>query len=208
MSLCDYYVKSEYRSLIDNVVQNFYIPLLKDAVIYHIYPLTYADSNGDGIGDLNGIRSKLDYIAECGFNCIWLSPCFSSAWEDGGYDITDFYSIDPRFGTNADMKSLLDEAHSKGIRVLLDLVAGHTSDKHPWFKASSQAERNQYSDYYIWTEGKPAKKPGPKFVDNQHPRNGYFIRNFFEIQPALNYGYYKPKANHHWDPCPLLHCFL
>ncbi len=172
---------------------------LKDAVIYHIYPLSYADSNGDGIGDLNGIRSKLDYIAECGFNCIWLSPCFSSAWEDGGYDITDFYTIDQRFGTNADMKALLDEAHSKGIRVLLDLVAGHTSDKHPWFKASSQAERNKYSDYYIWTEGKSAEIQGPKFVDNKHPRNGYFVRNYFEIQPALNYGYYKPNANHHWE---------
>ena len=172
---------------------------LKSAAIYHIYPSTYMDSNGDGIGDLEGIRSKLDYIKSVGFNCIWLSPCFESAWEDGGYDITDFYKVDPRFGTNDDLKRLLDEAHSKGIKVLLDLVAGHTSDKHPWFKSSSQAERNKYSDYYIWTNGKPAKKPGPKFVDNNHPRNGYYIRNFFEIQPALNYGYYSPKANHEWE---------
>lgn len=172
---------------------------LKSAVIYHIYPSTYMDSNGDGIGDLNGIRSRLDYIKSVGFNCIWLSPCFASAWEDGGYDIIDFYSVDKRFGTNADLEALIAEAHYKGIKVLLDLVAGHTSDKHPWFRESCKAERNQYSDYYIWTEGKPERKPGPKFVDNDHPRNGYFIRNFFDIQPALNYGYYQPKADHEWE---------
>ena len=172
---------------------------LKKAAIYHIYPSTYMDSDGNGIGDLEGIRSKLDYIKSVGFNCIWLSPCFESAWEDGGYDITDFYKIDPRFGTNDDMRRLINDAHSKGIKVLLDLVAGHTSDKHPWFKESAKAERNEYSDYYIWTDGKPTKKPGPKFVDRDYPRNGYYIRNFFEIQPALNYGYYKPKPNHEWE---------
>ena len=172
---------------------------LKKAAIYHIYPSTYMDSDGNGIGDLEGIRSKLDYIKSVGFNCIWLSPCFESAWEDGGYDITDFYKIDPRFGTNDDMRRLINDAHSKGIKVLLDLVAGHTSDKHPWFKESAKAERNEYSDYYIWTDGKPPKKPGPKFVDRDYPRNGYYIRNFFEIQPALNYGYYKPKPNHEWE---------
>jgi maltose alpha-D-glucosyltransferase/alpha-amylase len=107
---------------------------LKKAVIYHIYPSTYMDSNGDGIGDLNGIRSRLDYIKSVGFNCIWLSPCFASAWEDGGYDITDYYKVDPRFGTNDDLEALIAEAHYKGIKVLLDLVAGHTSDKHPWFR--------------------------------------------------------------------------
>ena len=172
---------------------------LKSAVIYHIYPSTYMDSDGDGIGDLNGIRQRLDYIKSVGFNCIWLSPCFESAWEDGGYDITDYYKVDPRFGTNEDLEALIAEAHYKGIKVLLDLVAGHTSDKHPWFRESCKAERNAYSDYYIWTEGKPERKPGPKFVDNDHPRNGYYIRNFFEIQPALNYGYYSPKPNHEWE---------
>lgn len=172
---------------------------LKNAVIYHIYPSTYMDSNGDGIGDLKGIESRLDYIRSCGFNCIWMSPCFASAWEDGGYDIIDYYKIDPRFGTNDDLKSLIDKAHGLGIKVLLDLVAGHTSDKHPWFKESSKAERNQYSDYYIWTVGKNYKKPGPKFVNNNHPRDGYYIRNFFECQPALNYGYYSPKPDHHWE---------
>ena len=172
---------------------------LKDAVIYHIYPSTYMDSDGNGIGDLKGITSRLDYIRSCGFNCIWMSPCFASAWEDGGYDIIDYYKVDPRFGTNDDLKALIDKAHGLGIKVLLDLVAGHTSDKHPWFKESSKAERNQYSDYYIWTVGKNYKKPGPKFVNNNYPRDGYYIRNFFECQPALNYGYYSPKPNHHWE---------
>ena len=172
---------------------------LKDAVIYHIYPLTFMDSDGDGIGDLEGIRSKLDYIKSVGFNTIWMSPCFMSAWEDGGYDILDYYKVDPRFGTNDDLKRLIDDAHSKGIKILLDLVAGHTSDKHPWFKESAKAEQNQYSDYYIWTNGKLEKKPGKKFVDNNHPRNGYYIKNFFDIQPALNYGYYSPKAGHYWE---------
>ncbi len=172
---------------------------LSDAVIYHIYPLTYMDSNGDGIGDLEGIRSRLDYIKSVGFNCIWLSPCFVSGWEDGGYDVIDYYRIDPRFGTNEDMEALLRDAKAKGIKVCLDLVAGHTSDKHPWFKASCKAERNEYSDYFIWTEGKPAKKPGKKFVDNSYERGGYYLKNFFDCQPALNYGYYKPKSDHEWE---------
>ena len=172
---------------------------LKKAAIYHIYPLTYADSNGDGIGDLEGIRSKLDYIKSVGFDCIWLSPCFVSAWEDGGYDILDFYNVDPRFGTNDDLKRLLDDAHAKGIKVLLDLVAGHTSDKHPWFKESQKAERNKYSDYYIWTEGHKMPQPSYRWVPNNYPRNGIYLSNFFPIQPALNYGYYSPNPANSWE---------
>ena len=172
---------------------------LKKANIYHIYPLTYADSNGDGIGDLEGIRSKLDYIKSVGFNCIWISPCFMSAWEDGGYDILDYYKVDPRFGTNDDLKRLIDEAHSKGIKILLDLVAGHTSDKHPWFQESLKAERNKFSDYYIWTEGHTMPQPSYRWVDNSYPRNGIYLSNFFPIQPALNYGYYKPNPAHSWE---------
>ena len=172
---------------------------LKDAVIYHIYPSTYMDSNGDGIGDLKGITSRLDYVSSCGFNCIWMSPCFVSAWEDGGYDILDYYNVDPRFGTNDDLKSLIDKAHSLGIKVLLDLVAGHTSDKHPWFLESKKSEKNAYSDYYIWTEDKNFDKPEGKFVDNNHPRGGYYLKNYYDIQPALNYGYYSPNPNNSWE---------
>ena len=172
---------------------------LKKAAIYHIYPLTYMDSNGDGIGDINGICSKLDYIKSVGFNCIWLSPCFVSGWEDGGYDVIDFYKVDPRFGTNEDLKRLFDTAHAKGIKVLLDLVAGHTSDKHPWFKESLKAERNEYSDYYIWTEGQDMPLPGKRWVYNNHPRNGIYLSNYLPIQPALNYGYYKPNQANSWE---------
>lgn len=172
---------------------------LSDAVIYHIYPSSYMDSDGDGIGDLEGIRSKLDYIRSVGFNCIWLSPCFVSSWKDGGYDIVDFYRVDPRFGTNDDLDALVREAHARGIKVLLDLVAGHTSADHPWFRESCRAERNRYSDYYIWTDGKAGKRPGRKFVDNDYPRNGYYLKNFFDIQPALNYGYLDPNPKHEWE---------
>lgn len=172
---------------------------LKKAAIYHIYPLTYMDSNGDGIGDLEGIRSKLDYIKSVGFNCIWLSPCFASAWEDGGYDIIDFYKVDPRFGTNEDLKRLINDAHSKGIKILLDLVAGHTSDKHPWFQESLKAERNKYSDYYIWTEGHTMPQPSFRWVDNTHPRNGIYLSNYLPIQPALNYGYRSPNPANSWE---------
>lgn len=172
---------------------------LSDAVIYHIYPSSYMDSDGDGIGDLEGIRSRLDYIRSVGFNCIWLSPCFVSSWKDGGYDIVDFYRVDPRFGTNDDLDALVRDAHAKGIKVLLDLVAGHTSADHPWFRESCRAERNRYSDYYIWTDGKPEKRPGRKFVDNDYPRNGYYLKNFFDIQPALNYGYLNPNPKHEWE---------
>ena len=157
------------------------------------------DSDGDGIGDLEGIRSKLDYIKSVGFDCIWLSPCFMSAWEDGGYDILDYYKVDPRFGTNDDLKRLIDDAHKRGIKILLDLVAGHTSDKHPWFKESLKAERNQYSDYYIWTEGHTMPQPSFRWVDNTYPRNGIYLSNFFPIQPALNYGYYKPNSANSWE---------
>ena len=172
---------------------------LKKAAIYHIYPLTYMDSKGDGIGDLEGIRSKLDYIKSVGFDCIWLSPCFASAWEDGGYDIIDFYKVDPRFGTNEDLKRLIDDAHSKGIKILLDLVAGHTSDKHPWFQESLKAERNDYSDYYIWTEGHTMPQPSFRWVDNTHPRNGIYLSNYLPIQPALNYGYRSPNPANSWE---------
>ncbi|MBR1962952.1 MAG: alpha-amylase [Alistipes sp.] len=172
---------------------------LKKAAIYHIYPSSYMDSNGDGMGDINGICSKLDYIKSVGFNCIWLSPCFVSGWEDGGYDVIDFYKVDPRFGTNEDLKRLFDTAHAKGIKVLLDLVAGHTSDKHPWFKESLKAERNEYSDYYIWTEGQDMPLPGKRWVYNNHPRNGIYLSNYLPIQPALNYGYYKPNQANSWE---------
>ena len=180
---------------------------LERAVIYHIYPSTFMDSDGDGIGDLEGIRSKLGYIRATGFNTIWMSPCFASEFEDGGYDITDFYRVDPRFGTNAQLVRLIDEAHALGIRVCLDLVAGHTSDKHPWFRQSCEADTElQYSDYYIWSPSK-SDFPSRKFVAADAPRDGNYLKNFFDIQPALNYGYAHPDPAQPWqqgydDPGP------
>lgn len=179
---------------------------LEEAVIYHIYPSSFMDSNGDGYGDLEGIRSKLDYIKSVGFNTIWISPVFCSEFEDGGYDITDYYKIDPRFGSNTDLVTLVNDAHSKGMRVCLDLVAGHTSDKHPWFKESANGDKHgHYADYYIWTHGKGVKppKPNPKdrgdWVDNDYPRDGYYLMNYYDVQPALNYGFYNPNPERPWE---------
>lgn len=171
---------------------------LKDAAIYHIYPSSYKDSNGDGIGDLEGIRSKLDYIQSLGITAIWMSPIFQSEWKDGGYDITDFYRVDPRFGTNVDLVRLLKSAHEKGIKVMLDLVAGHTSDKHIWFQESRSADTELvHSNYYIWTKDKKTK---PKnYISSDAPREGNYLKNFFDCQPALNYGYAKPNPKNPWE---------
>ena len=162
----------------------------RDAVIYEVYPSAFADSNGDGMGDLPGITKKLDYIKELGCNTIWINACFASEFRDGGYDVTDYYSIAPRYGTNEDMAVLLSAAHEKGIRVLLDLVAGHTSDKHPWFLQSMQREANEYTDRYIWTNDTTVCPD--KFIvpaASGSIRNGNYLKNYFPFQPALNYGY-------------------
>lgn len=171
---------------------------LKQAVIYHIYPSTFKDSNGDGIGDLKGIESKLDYIKSIGVNTIWISPIFSSEFKDGGYDITDFYSVDKRFGNNEALTNLIGEAHLRNMKVCLDLVAGHTSDKHPWFIQSKKNEKGlRYSDYYIWTNTKD--KNLKQYVDSDAERNGYYMKNFFDCQPALNYGFANPDPNNPWE---------
>ena len=124
---------------------------LKDAVFYEIYPQSFYDTNGDGIGDIPGIIEKLDYIKELGCNALWINPCFDSPFKDAGYDVRDYKKVAPRYGSNEDLVRLFDTAHEKGIRVLLDLVPGHTSEEHEWFKASCQPERNEYSDRFIWT---------------------------------------------------------
>lgn len=109
---------------------------LDNAIFYEIYPQSFCDSNGDGIGDLPGIIGKLDYIKELGCNAIWLNPCFDSPFYDAGYDIRDFYKVAPRYGTNEDMKQLFQEVHKRDMKIILDLVPGHTSIEHPWFKES------------------------------------------------------------------------
>ncbi|MBR1434946.1 MAG: alpha-amylase, partial [Bacteroidales bacterium] len=138
---------------------------LNDAVFYQIYPSSFQDSDGNGIGDIPGIISRLDYIRSLGVTAIWLNPIYVSGWTDGGYDVIDFYRVDPRFGTNTDLVTLTKEAHERGIKVVLDLVAGHSSDKCEWFLQSREAENLRYSDYYIWPSFKPEDDSEGKFLD-------------------------------------------
>ena len=171
---------------------------LETATFYQIYPQSFCDTNGDGIGDIQGIISKLDYIQSLGVNALWLNPVFESPFRDAGYDISNFYKVAPRYGTNRDLKRLFQEAHRRGIRVCLDLVAGHTSSQHPWFKASSRARRNQYTDWYIWTDSAWDDRE-PNAIRGFSEREGGYLPNFFYFQPALNYGYAKPDPSKKWQ---------
>lgn len=165
-------------------------------VLYQIYPQSYADANGDGIGDINGIRQRLDYLAWLGVDAIWLSPCFVSPFFDAGYDVADFLTIAPRYGTNEDLAALCAEAQDRGIAVVLDLVAGHTSDQHPWFvaEAGRRPEVGQDAtegDRYIWSD-----TAHQGFVPGPH--GGYYRPNFFDCQPALNFGYARLDQAEPW----------
>lgn len=172
---------------------------IKDTVMYQIYPQSFHDSNGDGIGDLPGIIEKLDYIKSLGVNLLWLNPCFDSPFLDAGYDVRDFYKIAPRYGTNQDMEKLFDEAHKHGIRVCLDLVAGHTSVECEWFKKSADISKSNYDRYYIWTNDWSSKTEFGNWINGYASRNGKFLINFFWSQPALNYGYLNPNPEHPWE---------
>lgn len=162
---------------------------LNDAIFYEIYPQSFYDSNGDGIGDINGITAKLDYITYLGFNALWLNPCFESPFMDAGYDVADYYKVAPRYGTNDDLYRLFAEAHKRGIHVILDLVPGHTSDECEWFKQSCLPERNKYSDRYVWTNSVWDRPEGYSWVAGNADRDGCYMLNFFLSQPALNYGF-------------------
>jgi glycosidase len=163
---------------------------LADAVLYQIYLPSFADSNGDGIGDLPGVTARLDYLAWLGVDLLWLSPCFSSPFRDGGYDVSDHLSIAPRYGDTADLVELVEAARRRGIRVLLDLVVGHTSDQHPWFLA---AAGDPGDHRYIWSA-----EPGPRFVAGPGRRGGFFLTNFLPCQPALNFGYARMDPAQPW----------
>lgn len=165
---------------------------LDNAVFYEIYPQSFKDTDGDGIGNINGITEKLPYIKELGCNAIWINPCFDSPFGDAGYDVADYYKVAPRYGTNEDIVRMFEEAHKLGIHVLLDLVPGHTSWDHPWFKESMKAEKNEYTDRYIWTDCIWEEPKGYGSLRGISDRNGSCVVNFFSHQPALNYGFYKP----------------
>ncbi|MBQ6427065.1 MAG: glycosylase [Clostridia bacterium] len=162
---------------------------LIDAVFYEIYPQSFQDSNGDGIGDLQGIIDRLDYVRDLGCNALWINPCFDSPFRDAGYDVRDYKQVAPRYGTNRDLCRLFDEAHARGIRVLLDLVPGHTSDEHPWFRESAKQEENEYSGRYIWTDHAFEGIEGRPYISGMTERAGAYMLNFFASQPALNYGW-------------------
>ena len=166
----------------------------KEAVIYQIYPKSFQDSNGDGIGDLPGITSRLDYLHKLGVDALWLCPVLASPQVDNGYDVSDYRSIDPMFGSMEDMRTLIREARARGIGILMDLVLNHTSDQHRWFQQACQGRDNPYHDYYIWRDGAPGALPndmraafgGPAWT--YVPALGqYYFHQFAPQQPDLNW---------------------
>ena len=169
------------------------IKWLEDAVFYEVYPQSFRDSNGDGIGDIPGITEKLEYIQELGCNALWINPCFTSPFYDAGYDVEDYYSVAPRYGTNEDLKKLFEAAHQRGMHVLLDLVPGHTAVTHPWFQESMKAEKNEYTDRYVWTDSLYKRMEDVKGIVSVlrgiSPRPASCGVNCFSTQPALNYGF-------------------
>lgn len=174
------------------------------AVFYQIYPQSFYDSNGDGIGDLQGILQKLDYIKSLGIDAIWINPFFDSPFLDAGYDIRNYYKIASRYGTNEDAKMLFAEAHKKGMKILFDFVTSYTSIENPWFKESAKGQPNKYSNWYIWTNNTwvPEDKFCGKFIQGYSERNGMFMRNFFWSQPAVNFGFGNPDTSKKWQlPC-------
>ena len=175
---------------------------VKKAVFYQIYPQTYYDSNGDGIGDLQGIILKLDYIKSIGVDAIWLNPFFESPFCDAGYDISDYYKVAARYGNNDDAKRLFEEAHKRGLKVIFDFVASYSSMENAWFKASAQQDTNKYSNWYIWTDNiwvNPPKAYQDSFIKGYGTRNGQYMRNFYYCQPALNFGFALPDTACKWQ---------
>lgn len=161
---------------------------LKDAIIYQVYPVSFYDSNGDGIGDIQGIIQKLPYIKDLGVDTVWLNPIYESPFKDGGYDISDYYAVDKRFGSLADFDALVAEVKKLGLKIVMDLVLGHTSDKHPWFLKSGEFKRNEMSDRYIWTDSIFHKYRNIS-IHGLYERDGGYIINYYANQPALNFGF-------------------
>lgn len=173
---------------------------LTNAIFYEIYPQSFQDSNADGIGDFKGIIKRLDYIMDLGCNAIWMNPCFESPFTDAGYDVSDYYKAAPRYGTNEELKTLFEEVHKRGMHILLDLVPGHTSYKHPWFLESMKAGQNEYTGRYIWTNDVWDNPDHLQCIRGFSEREGACAVNFFSTQPALNYGYANPTKDYQMAP--------
>ena len=166
----------------------------KNAVVYQIYPKSFRDANGDGMGDLKGITEKLEYLQQLGVNVIWICPVYQSPMDDGGYDISDYYRIDPMFGTDSDMEELIQKATEKGIKVLMDLVVNHTSDEHEWFQEAVRNPESKYADYYVFKETEDGNPPnnwrsyfGGSAWERIEGTNRYYLRIFSKKQPDLNW---------------------
>lgn len=167
----------------------------RGAVIYQIYPRSFQDSNGDGIGDLLGIRRRLPYVASLGVDAIWISPFFTSPMKDFGYDVSDYCDVDPLFGSLADFDAVVDEAHRLGLRVMIDLVLSHTSDQHPWFVESRKDRENPKADWYVWSDPLPDGTPPNNWLSVfggsgwqwDAGREQYYLHNFLNSQPDLNF---------------------
>ena len=167
----------------------------KDAIFYQIYVRAFRDSNGDGHGDLRGLTQKLDYVQELGVDCIWLMPIYPSPLRDDGYDIADYYNVAETFGTLDDLKSLIDAAHQRGIRIIMDLVLNHTSDQHPWFQAARADRKSPHRDYYVWSDTNDKYRDARIiFLDTESSNwtwdekaGQYFWHRFYSSQPDLNY---------------------
>ncbi|WP_372707930.1 alpha-glucosidase [Brevundimonas sp.] len=166
----------------------------RGAVVYQVYPRSFADSNGDGIGDLKGITARLDHIASLGVDAVWLSPFFTSPMKDFGYDVADYCDVDPVFGVLGDFDALIDKAHRLGLKIITDLVLAHTSDQHDWFRESRQSRHNSRSDWYVWADAKTDGSPpsnwqsvfgGPAWTWDAR-RGQYYMHNFLPEQPQLN----------------------
>ncbi|MCB1328106.1 MAG: alpha-glucosidase, partial [Maritimibacter sp.] len=167
----------------------------RGAVIYQIYPRSYQDSNGDGIGDLLGIVRRLPYIASLGVDAIWISPFFTSPMKDFGYDVSDYCDVDPMFGSLSDFETLVETAHGFGVKVMIDLVLSHTSDQHPWFAESRASKDNPKSNWYVWADAKPDGTPPNNWLSIfggsgwqwDSRRMQYYQHNFLREQPDLNF---------------------
>src|SRR5207248_7217812 len=174
-------------------------PWWQHAVIYEIYPRSFQDSNGDGIGDLNGITQRLDYLQALGVDAIWISPMYPSPQVDFGYDISDYENVDPQYGTLKDFDRLMEEANKRNIRVILDMVLNHTSDKHKWFIESASSRTNPKRNWYVWNDGKPGPNGKPVPPNNWESvfggsawqyipqTNSFYYHRFYKQQPDLNW---------------------
>jgi alpha-glucosidase len=170
-------------------------PWWKRGIVYQIYPRSFQDSNGDGIGDLKGIRQRLDYLAWLGVDAIWISPIYTSPMADFGYDVADYCGIDPIFGTIEDFDRLVEDAHARGLKLILDFVPNHTSDRHPWFAESRSSRTDPKRDWYIWRDAAPDGSPPNNWISNfggpawewDEATGQYYHHAFLKEQPDLNW---------------------